>query len=287
MKRDITLRSDALERFTASLREEEKAEATIGKYRRDADAFIRFAGRRKLTKNLCSEYKAQLCERYKPSSVNSILSAVNSFLSFMGHPQLKLKKLKIQRKLFHSVAEELTREEYERLVRAAKDSGNERLALILETICSTGIRVSELKHVTVNALYSKNAEIMSKGKVRDILMPDGLVRKLKAYCKARRIRSGQVFVTSRGNAVDRSNIWKEMKILCQRAKVDKRKVFPHNLRHLFARTYYALEKDLNRLADILGHSSIETTRIYTMISAQNERKKIERLGFVLTEHNIM
>ena len=276
-----------IEWFVKALWEEEKAHATIEKYRRDVTAFAAFAGQQPLTKELCSMYKAQLCEKYKPASANSMLSSVNKFLDFMECPQLKLKKLKIQKKIFCTKEEELSKDEYERLVKAAKSGGNRRLALILETICATGIRVSELKYITVASLREKDAEIRLKGKVRNILLPEELIKKLDRYCKEQGIGKGSIFVTKGGRAMDRSNIWREMKALCQEAGVSKRKVFPHNLRHLFARTYYAIEKDLNRLADILGHSSIETTRIYTMISAQNERKKIERLGLVLAEHNIM
>lgn len=287
MERDMRIKEHDIDRFVTFLWEEEKARATIEKYRRDVKTFADFAGQQPLTKELCSIYKERLCEKYKPASANSILSSLNRFLDFIGCPQLKLKKLKIQRKIFCAKEEELTKVEYERLVKTARANGNERLALILETICATGIRVSELKYITTAALRDKNAEIRLKGKVRSILLPEDLIKKLRKYCKAHGVGGGYVFVTKGGKPVDRSNIWREMKALCREAGVAGRKVFPHNLRHLFARTYYAIEKDLNRLADILGHSSIETTRIYTMISAQNQRKKIERLGLVLAEHNIM
>ncbi len=287
MERNIKMRERDIEQFVAFLWEEEKARSTIEKYRCDVRAFVDFAGQRLFTKELCNAYKERLCEKYKPASVNSILSSINRFLDFLGYPQLKLRKLKIQKKIFCTREEELTKGEYERLVKTARANENERLALILETICATGIRVSELKYITTAALHEKNAEIRLKGKVRSILLPEELIRKLKKYCNAHGITDGCIFVTKGGKPVDRSNIWREMKALCREADVSARKVFPHNLRHLFARTYYAIEKDLNRLADILGHSSIETTRIYTMISAQNQRKKIERLGLVLAEHNIM
>lgn len=276
-----------LNAFVQMLHDEEKSKSTIEKYCRDVRVFLMYTGEAAFTREACNSYKMHICERYKPASVNSMISAVNRFLIFMGYADLQLKKLKLQRRIFCSRAGELNRGEYERLVRTAKRRQNVRLALILETICGTGIRISELKHITAESLCTQNAEIYSKGKVREILIPDILVKKLRKYCKRQGIKSGSIFITKNGNPINRSNLWKEMKALCKSAGVDSRKVFPHNLRHLFARTYYSMEKDLNRLADLLGHSSVETTRIYTMCSSQNERKKIERLGLVLKEHNIM
>lgn len=276
-----------LDAFIQMLRDDEKSKSTVEKYYRDVRVFLVYVGEVAFTREVCNAYKMHICERYKPASVNSMLSAINRFLTFVGCADLHMKKLKVQRRIFCSRESELDRAEYERLVQAAKRRQNVRLALILETICGTGIRISELKHITVESLRTRNAEIYSKGKVREILIPDSLAKKLAEYCRRQGIKSGSIFITRNGSPINRSNVWKEMKALCKSAGVDSRKVFPHNLRHLFARTYYSMEKDLNRLADLLGHSSIETTRIYTMCSSQNERKKIERLGLVLKECNIM
>lgn len=269
-----------LERFIEELRGDEKAPATIERYERDVRRFILFMQDRPFTKENCNAYKELLCSRYKPASVNSMISAVNRFLETKGLHSMKLKKLKLQRRIFCPCGQELTREEYLRLVKAARSRDNERLAMILETICATGIRISELSHITVEAVEKGQAEIRSKGKVRQILLPETLVNRLKAYHRRKEITGGSIFITKNGRPMNRSNIWRDMKALCESAGVDSAKVFPHNLRHLFARTYYSMEKDLNRLADLLGHSSIETTRIYTMTSPQDERKKIERLGLV-------
>lgn len=276
-----------LNRFIQMLRDDEKSKSTIEKYHRDVKAFLEYIGEEEITKEACNAYKEYICERYKPASVNSMISAINRFLVFTGRYQMQLKKLKVQRRIFCRQESELTKTEYEKLVRAAKYNQNARLSLIMEAICSTGIRVSELKYITVESLHRRNVEIHSKGKVREILLPDILVKKLREYCKRQGVSRGCIFVTKTGKPIHRSNIWKAMKALCKSAGVDSRKVFPHNLRHLFARTYYSMEKDLNRLADLLGHSSVETTRIYTMCNIQNERKKIERLGLVLAECNIM
>lgn len=287
MEGNETKNMQNLNAFIQMLRDDEKSKATIEKYYRDVREFLAYTGEAAFTREACNAYKMHICERYKPVSVNSMLSAVNRFLTFMGCADLRMKKLKVQKRIFCNRESELNRVEYERLVQAAKHRQNIRLVLILETICGTGIRISELKHITVESLRTQNAEIYSKGKVREILIPDILAKKLKEYCRKQGIKSGSIFITRTGSPINRSNVWKEMKSLCKSAGVDSRKVFPHNLRHLFARTYYSMEKDLNRLADLLGHSSIETTRIYTMCSSQNERKKIERLGLVLKEHNIM
>lgn len=272
-----------IECFIRQMREDEKAEATIEKYTRDVKHFIEFMRTRSFSKESCNEYKEKLCMEYKPTSVNSMISAINRFLEFAGFHQMKLKKLKLQRRIFCTGAQELTKSEYRRLVNAARGRGNERMAFVLETICATGIRVSELEFITVESLKYNRAVIHSKGKLREILLPETLSKRLMAYCKRENIENGSIFVTKKGNPLNRSNIWKDMKALCKTADVDSSKVFPHNLRHLFARTYYSMEKDLNRLADLLGHSSVETTRIYTMTTSRNERKKIERLGLVLNK----
>lgn len=228
------------------------------------------------------EWKEHLAKEYAPASVNTVLAALNGFLKFMGWDDLKVKPLKIQRSLFTDGSRELSREEYARLVRAAEKPGNRRLSLVLQTICSTGIRVSELKFITVAAVQAGRAEVSNKGKRRTVFLPKKLSKMLLAYLKEQKIREGPIFVTRRGKPLDRSNIWRDMKALCESAGVDPVKVFPHNLRHLFARTYYSVEKDLSRLADILGHSSVNTTRIYTMESGTVHLMQLERLGLLIT-----
>ena len=211
-----------------------------------------------------------------------MLAAVNRFLTFLGRNDLRLRPLKIQRALFLPADKELTRADYIRLVQAAQRGDNARLALVIQTICATGIRVSELRFITVEAVQTGRAEVVNKGKRRAVFLPEKLRRLLKGYLRAQKITAGAVFLSRRGNPLDRSNIWRDMKALCQRAGVAPGKVFPHNLRHLFARTYYALEKDLSRLADILGHSNVTTTRIYTAESGAVHAQQIGRLNLVVT-----
>ncbi len=227
-------------------------------------------------------WKEALSADHAPATVNSMLVAVNGFLRFMGWHALTVRLLKIQRPLFREEQRELSKDEYARLVDAAQRAGDERLALILQTICATGIRVSELRFISAEAVRSGRAEVCNKGKRRTVFLPDRLRRLLKTYLKKQKITAGAVFVTRTGRPLDRSNIWRAMKALCKSAEVEPSKVFPHNLRHLFARAYYALEKDLARLADILGHSSINTTRIYTMESGTVHARQIGRMGLVIT-----
>lgn len=215
---------------------------------------------------------------YKPRSVNSILSSLNSFFSFLGWQDCKVKTIKIQHRIFADKNRELTEAEYVRLLRAAKDMRNRRLYYLMQTICSTGIRVSELRFITVDAVYDGWANINCKGKMRTVILPAKLCKILKKYVKEQGIKNGSVFVSKRGKPLNRTNIWADMKKLFNAAGVDRSKVFPHNLRHLFARTYYSLEHDIVRLADILGHSSINTTRIYTMDSGEVHRRQINRLN---------
>lgn len=219
-------------------------------------------------------------EKYTPASVNSALASLNSFFAYNEWYDLRVKSLKIQKQIFASDEKELTKAEYERLLRAAQSKKNERLYLLMQTIYSTGIRVSELKFITVGAVHRGQAEIQCKGKRRTVFLPNQLCRILKKYITEQKIKSGAVFVTRNGNPLDRSNIWSDMKKLCKEAGVSEKKVFPHNLRHLFARTYYSLQKDIVRLADILGHSSVNTTRIYTMESGEVHRKQIQKLGLL-------
>lgn len=266
--------------FRNYLINEEKAQATVEKYIRDLTAFSAWLKGAELCKEKVIEYKEMLKDTYAKTSVNSILASLNSFFDYKELYGLKVKNIKIQRSIFASKEKELTKSEYERLLSAAKRKGNRKLFLLMQTICSTGIRVSELQYVTVSAIKCGQADIDCKGKSRRVIIPDALCRVLKQYAKEQKITSGSIFVSKNGKPLDRSNIWKLMKSLCESAGVPKEKVFPHNLRHLFARTYYSIEKDIARLADILGHSSIETTRIYTMESGDIHRKQIEKLGLL-------
>jgi len=264
-----------MEDYRKHLAAEEKSDLTVEKYLRDAEAFLRWLGPRPLGKREVLDYKAYLTERYAVASVNSMLSAVNHYLTFLGRPDCRVRVLRRQRQLFCREDRELTREEYRRLVCAAREKP--RLQLLVQTLCATGIRVSEHRFITVEAARSGVAEVRCKGKLRTVLLPQKLCRALLKYAKQAGIRQGSLFVTRRGTPLDRSYIWAEMKKLCKAANVLAEKVFPHNLRHLFARTYYAQERDIVRLADLLGHASINTTRIYTLESGQIHRRQIERL----------
>ena len=275
-----TITEELILSFKKHLITEEKAQATIAKYLYDIGEFAKWTGTRDINKELVLEYKSALTERYAPASVNAALASLNSLFCFCEWYDLKVKNLKIQKQIFASTEKELTKSEYERLLQAAKQNKNERLYLLMQTICSTGIRVSEVRHITVEAVNRGSAIINCKGKRRQVLLSNQLCKILKKYIKEQKIKSGTVFVTKNGNPLDRSNIWSDMKKLCRMAGVSEKKVFPHNLRHLFARTYYSLQKDIVRLADILGHSSVNTTRIYTMESGNIHRQQIEKLGLL-------
>ncbi|MBO5008583.1 MAG: tyrosine-type recombinase/integrase [Clostridia bacterium] len=276
-----TITQTQIKAYENHLTESEKSKLTLEKYLRDISAFKCWLGERNLSKNVILDYKEYLLKHHKPSSVNSALSALNSFFAFNNCHNLKAKALKIQTQIFAQKDKELTKAEYGRLLNAAKSKNNERLCLIMQTICSCGIRVSELKFVTTEAVNTGVAVINCKGKIRNVYLPKQLCKVLKAYTKKRNIKTGHVFVTRSGKPIDRSNIWSDMKRLCEVAGVAKSKVFPHNLRHLFARTYYSIQKDVVRLADILGHSSVNTTRIYTMETGEVHRKQIQELGLLL------
>lgn len=269
---------DEIENYKNHLIKEEKSKATIQKYIRDIKKFYVFLDNDKtLDKQKLIDYKDILMQEYKETSINSILISIHSFFKFIGLNNCDVKLLKIQKKSFIENEKELSKDEYRRLLTAAQHKKNERLYMLIQTICTTGIRVSEHKYVTVEALKEKKAVINNKGKIRCIFFPKKLRKQLLAYCDSHKIRSGAVFVTKNGKALDRSNIWKDMKKLCEEANVDRTKVFPHNLRHLFAFTFYSIEKDIVRLADILGHSSIETTRIYTMTSMDECERTFSKL----------
>lgn len=260
---------------------EERSEATIEKYMRDIQHFYEYLPEQKIiTKENLIAYKQSLSDTYKVTSINSMLVSINGLLSFMNLDTLKLKLHKVQRKVFSSEDSELSKAEYKRLLDAAMKKNNKRLFMLIQTICGTGIRVSEHKYITVESLKAGQAMVNNKGKSRTIFINKKLKRMLLTYCKEENITSGSIFVTKGGKPMDRSNIWSAMKNLCADANVDRKKVFPHNLRHLFAYTFYGLEKDLVRLADILGHSSIETTRIYTKAGIKKCQSIMDRMDLL-------
>ena len=271
---------ELIKKFRRYLIEEEKAAATVEKYIRDINVFADWLGEKDLDKETVLTYKENLIKNYAPASVNSVLSSLNSFFTFNEWYNLRVKNLKIQRQTFANKDNELNKEEYERLLTAAKSKGNEQLYFLMQTICATGIRVSELRYVTVESLKAQKAQINLKGKMRVVLLPKELCKMLLKYSKEQKVTSGSVFVSRNGKPLDRSNIWKMMKALCESAGVARAKVFPHNLRHLFARTFYSIQKDIVRLADILGHSSVNTTRIYTMETGETHRRQIQKLGLL-------
>ena len=275
-----SITDEIISEYKNHLIDEEKSRSTIEKYLRDVISFSKWLGKRKIDKRVMLEYKEHLVSVCSPRSVNSVLSSLGGLLDYIGFGGCKVRTLKIQKQIFADKCRELTKSEYARLLRAARDMKNERLYRVMQTICSTGIRVSELKYITVVALRTGQADIRCKGKLRTVMLPKQLCAALRRYAKERRIKSGSVFVTRTGKPLDRSNIWSDMKKLCEIADVDKNKVFPHNLRHLFARTFYSLQKDIVRLADILGHSSVNTTRIYTMETGEVHRRQIEKLNLL-------
>ena len=264
------------------LREQERSKATLKKYQHDLNALILFLDGKELSKAELIRWKESLISQYATASVNAMLAALNGYLRYMGWVEMIVKPLKIQKSLFLEEEKELTREEYVRLVKAAQSKENERLALVIQTICATGIRVSELKFITAESVQSGRAEISNKGKLRIVFLPEGLRKLLKRYIRNQKKTAGAVFTTRTGKPLDRSNIWRDMKKLCESAGVSEKKVFPHNLRHLFARTFYSIEKDLSRLADILGHTNLSTTRIYTAESGAMHARQMERLKLIVT-----
>lgn len=275
-----TVSDENIKKFEEYLYAEERSCNTIEKYIRDIRFFRGRLQGGNVDKSALVKYKKELCERYAAKSVNSMLSSVNAFFVFMGWYDLKVKTLKIQRRIFSDKSKELSKPEYERLLAAAKNRKNKRLYYLMQTVANTGLRVSEIKYVTCEAVRQGQAVINCKGKIRQIFLPKKLCKMLLSYIKERNIKSGSVFVTKTGKPLDRSHIWKMLKSLCEAAGVSRDKVFPHNLRHLFARTFYSLQKDIVRLADILGHSNIETTRIYTMESGAEHRKLLQKLGLL-------
>lgn len=268
--------------FEKHLTLEEKSPITIEKYIRDVTAFMVFLSNRAISKEIAIEYKQQLVnDGYAVRSINSMLVSLNGLFAFLGWDDCKVKTIKSQQQIFCPEEKELTKAEYMRLVNTAKQKGNERLNLILQTICCTGIRISELKFITVEAVKQGEATVSCKAKARSIFIIKNLQKKLLQYADKHHIKSGIIFITRNGKPVNRSNIWREMKSLCEQANVNPNKVFPHNLRHLFARTFYGIEKDIAKLADILGHSSINTTRIYIISTGSEHRRRMENMRLII------
>ena len=279
MERVIT--NAMIQDFEKHLSLDEKSRNTIEKYLRDVNAFTVFVKAKEISKTVVMEFKASLMEKYKVTSANSMIAALNAFLRFMGWVDCCIKQFKVQKKAFCSEEKEPKKAEYIRLVNTAKQKGNERLNLILQTICGTGIRVSELQFITVEAVRKGEAIVSCKNKTRTVFIVRGLQKKLLNYIKTKGITTGCIFITKSGKPMSRCNIWREMKALCEQAGVSPDKVFPHNLRHLFARTFYGIEKDIAKLADILGHSSINTTRIYIITTGAEHKRKMENMRLII------
>ena len=268
--------------FTVYLKSDEKSENTIEKYIRDVRAFSIYTHGMEITKETVIAYKNKLLsENYATRSINSMLASLNGLFSFLSWSDLKVKSIKLQQQIYCSEEKELSKAEYLRLVNTSKQKGNERLNLLLQTICGTGIRVSELQYITVEAVKCGKAVVSLKGKTRSVFLVRDLQKKLLRYAAEQNIKSGAIFITRNGKPMSRTNIWREMKNLCVQAGVKPQKVFPHNLRHLFARTFYGIEKDIAKLADILGHSSINTTRIYIITTGNEHRQRMERMRLII------
>lgn len=271
-----------IEDFFCYLKSEEKSQNTMEKYLRDVRAFAMYLNGAEVIKETIIVYKGKLLsENYAARSVNSILASLNSLFSFLGWTDCRVKTIKLQRQMYCPEEKELTKAEYMRLVNTAKQKGNERLNLILQTICGTGIRVSELQFITVEAVKCGKAVVSLKGKTRSVFLVKELQKKLLRYAAGQKIQSGAIFITRTGKPISRTNIWREMKSLCNQAGVNPQKVFPHNLRHLFARVFYSIEKDIAKLADILGHSSINTTRIYIISTGNEHRRRMEHMRLII------
>lgn len=279
--KELVVTKAAVTTYLQFLKIQEKSKGTLEKYQRELLDLAKYLAGKKVTREDLVVWKEELEKRYSPAGVNGRLVAANGFFSFYGRYDLRLKLLKIQKEIFMKEEKELTRAEYGRLVRTAERKGKERLSLLIQTICATGIRVSELEFITVEAVKRDRAEVNCKGKRRVIFLPARLQKKLKAYAAKKGISEGVIFAAKSGRPLHRGNIWAEMKKLCKDAEVSPEKVFPHNLRHLFARIFYSLDKDIAKLADMLGHSNIETTRIYIMESGRIHRQKLERMRLVL------
>ncbi len=278
---EMTITKKKEEAFRRYLYDNEKSLATVEKYMRDIRVFLNFLKGREPDRTAVLSYKEHLGRDYAVASANSMLAALNAFFKFVGRLDLCVRQFKVQRKTFSPAERELSREEYLQLIRTAEKKKNERLSLVLQTICGTGIRVSELKYITVEAARSGEVSVSCKGKVRTVFIVSGLQKKLLAYARKYGISSGVLFRTRSGKPINRTSVWREMKSLCIEAGVSPKKVFPHNLRHLFARTFYGVEKDIAKLADILGHSSINTTRIYIIETGVEHRRKMENMRLII------
>lgn len=278
-RRSITAK--AIAEFKEHLILEERSAATVEKYIRDVKAFSAYAENGTITKETVIAYKKHLQENYAVRSVNSMLASINSLFVFLGWHDLRVKSLKLQQQVFCPEEKELTKAEYARLCKTAERKHNERLNLILQTICGTGIRVSELQYITIEAVKNGEAVVSCKAKTRSVFIVKELKQKLLRYAAEQGIKSGMIFVTRTGKPISRTNIWREMKALCEEASVNPQKVFPHNLRHLFARVFYGIEKDIAKLADILGHSSINTTRIYIISTGTEHRQRMENMRLII------
>ena len=281
MMRGRFLTQEIISDFKEYLILEERSRATVEKYIRDVKAFSAFVNGEEITKEVVIEYKKYLQDSYAVRSINSMLASINSLFVFLSWHDLKVKSIKLQQQIYCPEERELTKAEYTRLCRAAKHKHNERLNLILQTICGTGIRVSELRFITVEAARHGEATVSCKAKTRSVFIVKELQKKLLRYAAEQGIKSGMIFVTRTGKPISRTNIWREMKALCEEAGVNPQKVFPHNLRHLFARVSYGIEKDIAKLADILGHSSINTTRIYIISTGTEHRRRMENMRLVI------
>lgn len=282
MMKGKILTEEMAKAFEKYLRREEKSENTVKKYLRDVRAFAAYLNGAEVTKETVITFKSKLLgESYSVRSINSMLASLNGLFSFLGWEDCRVKSVKLQRQIYCPEEQELTKAEYIRLVDTAKQKGNERLNLILQTICGTGIRVSELQYITVEAVKNGEATVSLKGKTRSVFLVKELRKKLIRYAAKQNIQSGAVFITRTGKPMNRTNIWREMKGLCRQAGVNPKKVFPHNLRHLFARTFYGIEKDIAKLADILGHSSINTTRIYIISTGSEHRRRMEHMRLII------
>lgn len=275
------LTEEIIDDYRNNLILQEKRVATIEKYIRDIRAFSVYIQDKTITKEIVIAYKSHLQENYAVRSVNSILASINSLFAFLNWFDLRVKSLKLQQKVFCSEEKELTKAEYKRLCDVAKQKKNQRLNLIIQTICATGIRVSELQYITIEAVKCGEAVVNCKSKTRSVFIIKKLKQKLLRYAAEQGIKSGMIFVTKSGKPINRTNIWREMKSLCKEANVNPQKVFPHNLRHLFARTFYGIEKDIAKLADILGHSSIDTTRIYIISTGTEHRRRMENMHLII------
>ena len=271
---------ETLAAFARQLGEEERSPATLEKYLREVRQFAAFLGGREVTRELAAAWREELSARQSPATVNGKLTALDRLLASLGWEDCRVKHLRVQRQLFRDSARELSREEYARLVETARRLGRGRLSLLMETICATGIRVSEVRYITAEAVREGRTEIALKGKIRTILLPGKLCRKLEKYARQKKITSGELFLTRSGRPMSRKQIWAEMKGVCRAAGVAPSKVFPHNLRHLFATAFYRAYKEIVKLADVLGHSSIETTRIYLVTSMAEHRRQLEQLKLV-------